>query len=466
MSAPTLSAWSLRSRLTVIILLPLIAVAAIAGIWQLNNARTTAEEVFDRALLSAALAVANDVTVSGGDAISLTTRDLLADTSGGRVFYHVYAPDGVIVAGYATPPVGIPRNPEQTTGQAYFDATYQGREVRGVRLQNQAQIDGFAGVFTTTVWQDRSVRTGFVRDLVLRTIAVISALICSLALIVWFGVRIGLRPLSDLQEAIGQRSSDELSAIQRPVPEEVVGIVGTLNRLFDQVSRRISSKDEFISNAAHQLRNPIAGVLSLAEAVESAPDEASAKRRSRELLQAARETSQLANQLLSFERARGSDISITGERLDICELGTEITESVLQSAIDPAVELSFVRPDAPVVVFGDRVMLREALLNLVTNALVHGGKQLSHITLTIEASGQTAVITVEDDGVGIPAEKQDQAKSRFGQAGGGGGSGLGLPIAAKVADNHGGYLEIRSPQKGTSVRLVLPIADPSAKICT
>ena len=92
------NAVSLRLRLTAIILLPIMTVAGLAGLWQLDNARKTATDVFDRSLRSAAHAVANDVAISGGDALSPETRDILAGTSGGEVFYHVYAPDGVIVA--------------------------------------------------------------------------------------------------------------------------------------------------------------------------------------------------------------------------------------------------------------------------------------------------------------------------------------------------------------------------------
>ncbi|RMH41448.1 MAG: sensor histidine kinase, partial [Alphaproteobacteria bacterium] len=142
---------SLRVRLTAIILAPTMAIALLAGLWQLGNARATAEDVFDRSLLSAALAVERDVAMSGGDALSVATRDLLADTSGGKVFYHVYAPDGVIVAGYATPPVGVPRDAGPPGRPQFFDARYMGRSVRGVRLRRVGEIDGMAGVFTTTV---------------------------------------------------------------------------------------------------------------------------------------------------------------------------------------------------------------------------------------------------------------------------------------------------------------------------
>ncbi len=448
---------SLRSRLILIILTPLLIVSLVAGIWQFRTTTARAENIFDRGLLSAALAISRDVAISGGDALSPLTRRLINDTSGGELFYHVYAPDGVFVTGYSTPPIPPDLQPDQSAEPIYFDAVYQREDVRVLRFRDVTTVDGVSGTFNVTVWQSADVRRNFVREVVMRSFAVIALLVTCVALIVWFGVRLGLRPLLELEGAVARRSSTDLEPIRRAVPLETKGLVQTLNRLFDQVSRRISSKDEFISNAAHQLRNPIAGVLALAEAVETAPNEGAAKHRSRELLQAARETSRLANQLLSFERARGSDISMTGEPVDICALGAEVVESAAQRTKDSVVELSLSGPDAPVLVFGDRVMLKEALLNILINALVHGGGQLSRVTMTIETSGQTVFITVEDDGIGIPNDRHDQAKSRFGQAGGGGGSGLGLSIAAKVAENHGGHLEVGRPRKGASVQIALPI---------
>jgi two-component system sensor histidine kinase TctE len=448
---------SLRSRLILIILVPLLIVSLVAGLWQFRATTARAESIFDRGLLSAALAISRDVAISGGDALSPLTRRLINDTSGGELFYHVYAPDGVFVTGYSTPPVPPNPQPVRSTEPLYFDAKYQREDVRVLRFQDVTTLDGVSGAFNITVWQSANVRRDFVREVVARSFAVIALLVMCVALIVWFGVRIGLRPLLELEGAIARRTSTDLEPIRRSVPLETRGLVQTLNRLFDQVSRRISSKDEFISNAAHQLRNPIAGVLALAEAVASAPNEGATKQRGRELLQAARETSRLANQLLSFERARGADISLTGARLDICALGAEVVETISERAKESDVEVSMLEPDAPILVFGDQVMLKEALLNLLTNALVHGGAQLSRIMMTIETDGQNAILTVEDNGCGIPNDRHDQAKSRFGQAGGAEGSGLGLSIAAKVADNHGGTLEVGTPREGTSVQIALPI---------
>ena len=96
---------SLRARLTLIILPPLLIISLIAGAWQFHSTTLRAESIFDKGLLSAAIAISRDVALSDGDAISPSTRRLLADTSGGTIFYHVFAPDGVFVTGYSTPPV-------------------------------------------------------------------------------------------------------------------------------------------------------------------------------------------------------------------------------------------------------------------------------------------------------------------------------------------------------------------------
>lgn len=447
---------SLRIRLTAIILLPLMTIAILAGLWQMSNARRTAADVFDRGLLSAAIGVANDIAISEGDALSERTRDILAGTSGGPVFYHVYAPDGVIVAGYATPPVGIPGIRETAASPTYFDAIYLGRSVRGVRIQNRTEIDGFAGIFTTTVWQDRAVRVDFVRDLVMRSFITISGLILSLALIVWFGVRLGLRPLIDLEQAIEQRSSADLSPIRRAVPEEVAGIVSTLNTLFAQVSRSMTAQSEFIANAAHQLRNPIAGVLALAEALNTAPTPAESKTRAQDLLDAARETADLSQKLLMLERADA--ISPHSVR-EVCNLSTEMPHWIQGFRDRAGAGVKVVLDIGPGLgaVTCDPVMLREAVTNLVDNACRHGGADLSQIMVIAREDGPWAVLEVCDDGQGMPPENLPKAVQRFAQLSDTSGSGLGVSIVQAIAHGHDGTLDLLSDAAGFRAQLRIPL---------
>ncbi|WP_439143806.1 sensor histidine kinase [Planktotalea sp.] len=451
-------------RLIVIILTPLLMLSLIAAAWQFRTTTTRAENIFDRGLLSAALAISRDVAVSDGDAISPSTRRLVNDTSGGTLFYHVFAPDGVFVTGYSTPPVLPQGAPKDFVDPFYYDGNYQGAKVRVLRFQDVTVVSGVAGVFNITVWQSASVRSSFVRDVLTRSFSVIGLLVISVAVIVWFGVGLGLRPLLDLEQAIAKRTPSELEPIRRAVPVEAQGLVRTLNQLLDRVSRRISSKDEFISNAAHQLRNPMAGVLALAEAVQSAPNAKAATARSTELVFAAREASDLTNRLLSFERASGADIAASGKVLDLKALVQEVCDSFTAQHLGQSIALSCDLPVQKVTIKGDGTMLHEALLNLLMNAIIHGGNTLSKINVELSIQVYNAALTITDNGIGIPADRHVQAISRFGQAGGGPGSGLGLPIAARVMTNHGGRLEILDCVAGTSIKLVLPLSsDPSRK---
>lgn len=449
---------SLRSRLILIILPPLLVISLIAAAWQFRTTTDRAESIFDRGLLSAALAISRDVALSDGDAISPPTQRLLNDTSGGVIFYHVYAPDGVFVTGYSTPPVLPHAAAKGPADPLYYNSTYQGVKVRVLRFQDLTVVSGVAGVFNFTVWQNADVRSSFVRDVLSRSFAVIALLVLSVAVVVWFGVGLGLRPLLDLERAIAKRTPSELEPIRRPVPAEAQGLVDTLNALLNRVSRRISSKDEFISNAAHQLRNPVAGVLALAEAVQNAPNAKAAKQRSAELVHAAREASDLTNKLLSFERASGTDIRHSATPIDLKSFIRDVGHAFKQEYPDPNVVLSYDLPAGDVIVRGDATMMHEAVLNLLTNCVVHGGQNLSQIKMHLSTGASNAVLVISDDGVGIPADKHIEALSRFSQAGGGPGSGLGLPIAARVMENHDGRLEILDSPLGASIRLSLPLA--------
>ena len=446
---------SLRLRLTLIILIPLLAIGAVVGTWQVSDARTKAADLFDRSLLSAALAISADVAQSNGDAISLETTDLLQDTSGGAVFYHVYAPDGIYVLGYATPPVSLDAPIGSEEKIIYFDGRYHSRDVRVLRYRSVTTIDGINGAFTYTVWQDVAVRNAFVRDLVLRTFIVIAVLIGSLALVVWFGVALGLRPLLDLEDAISRRSSDDLSPIRRAVPPETRGLVMRLNTLFEQVERAMDAQTALISNAAHQLRNPIAGVLAMAEAVRSAPDTATMQGRTDELLQAARRTSDLANKLLTLERVRAAPQDAYTSKVDLVALIEQIVENLQPQASTLGVTLDAdVSQRAHVV--ADKVMVGEAITNLVDNALQHGGPALSQTQVRLARDGDGALVTVEDDGVGLDPAQIETVLARFGQASPGEGSGLGLSIAEAVAERHGGALHLDTERRGLSVTLRLP----------
>lgn len=433
--------------------------AAVLGYWRFQAAQRTSEELFDRSLLSAALAISRDVAVSGGDAILPATRNLIGNASGGEVFYHVTGPRGIYVTGYAYPPV-TQRETEVSYGTPrYFEAEYRAEPVRVLRMTERRSIGNVSGDATVTVWQRVEDRSAFVRQLAYRAAGLIGGLLATLSAVVWFGVRLGLRPLTDLEDAIAQRSPDDLSRIRRAIPQEAKGIVTTLNRLFGQVQESMNAHHVFISDAAHQLRNPAAAVQAMAVSVQDAKTEQERTERIAQLVKAARLSARTAEQLLSLDRLRSDQMDVRHEVLDLNELVESVCTDAGASALSRGLEFELLPCPAPVMVLADRVLLSEALKNLIDNAIKHGGDGLQKITVALNKSGANAQLCVMDDGIGLSPKNQEKAFSRFGQLQPSEGSGLGLAITKSIAEHHKGSLQIEPVDKGTRILFSLPISE-------
>lgn len=449
---------SLRQRLFALILTPLMLMAVLLGYWRYTVAQDTAAELFDRSLLSAGLAISRDVAISGGDALLPSTRDLIRDASGGEVFYHATGPDGIYVTGYAYPPTGGP-DFEDPYHPIFYEAQYREEPVRVLRLTERQTIDALTGDATVTVWQRIADRNAIAYGLAIRAAALISALLVTLGLVVWYGVQLGLRPLLDLEDAIAMRSPDDLSKIRRAVPGETRGIVETLNRLFGKVEASITAHQSFISDAAHQLRNPVASVQSLAETARDAPSDVERRKRLDELVRATRSAARVTEQLLSLDRLQQSDGGESFEDFDLVVLVEETCADLAPSILASGLEFELDATEEPLPVHADRFFVSEALKNLIHNARKHGGSGLSRICVRAMRENDHAAMTVEDDGRGLSPELADIAFSRFSQVEPSDGSGLGLAIAASIAKTHGGTLRINAASTGASLTLALPTVD-------
>ncbi|CRL10106.1 Sensor protein QseC [Phaeobacter italicus] len=448
-----MKAISLRLRLFLVILSPLFLVSILLGWWRFEVAQDTSEQLFDRTLLSAALAISRDVAISEGDALSPATRQVISDAGGGELFYHVTGPGGIYVTGYAYPP--RPETPVARDLPSYYFAKYRGEDMRVLRMIENRTIGTLTGDTVVTVWQRVNDRRAFARALAFRAAALMAALMAALALIIWFGVQIGLRPLNDLQAAIRQRSPDDLSPIRRPVPNEVSGIVATLNRLLVQVQVSIEAHQAFISDAAHQLRNPAAAILALAETLPQVQDPAERAKCERQLADAARKSARLSEQLLSLERLRYDD-STAMEPFDLNSVVEDVCRTFAAKALSGNLEFDLVLGTAPLTVMGNPVLIGEALINILDNALKHGGGAMSAIKVRASANDDSVMISIQDDGTGIPPSKVGTAFRRFSQLQHGEGTGLGLAIVEQVMARHAGRVDLVPTEKGTKFCLSFP----------
>lgn len=449
---PTAS--SLRLRLFLVILPPLLLVSLLLGWWRFEVAQHTSEELFDRALLSAALAISRDVAISEGDALSTATRRVVSDAGGGELFYHVTGPGGVYVTGYAYPP--RPDSPVARDLPSFYYATYRGEDMRVLRMIENRVIGTLTGDTVVTVWQRVSDRRAFARALALRAAALIAGLMATLALVIWFGVQIGLRPLNDLEAAIRRRSPDDLGPIRRSVPHEVSGIVSTLNRLLGQVQGSFEAHQAFISDAAHQLRNPAAAILTLAETLPHLKNKAERAQCETQLIEAARRSARLAEQLLSLERLRYDD-STTMASFDLNTVVEDVCRSFAAKVLSHDLEFELELHTGSLPVMGNAVLVGEALINILENALKHGGAEMTAICVRTTAGVDHALIEVEDDGRGIPPGKVGTVFRRFSQLQHGEGTGLGLAIVQQVMVRHAGHVDLVPTERGTKFSLRFPL---------
>jgi two-component system sensor histidine kinase TctE len=243
------------------------------------------------------------------------------------------------------------------------------------------------------------------------------------------------------------------------VQTEFQPLVHALNDHMERVQNQMAAQRRFVSNAAHQLRTPLALMSTQAGVAARETDDARREEALQALRSSIRHVSRLASQLLTLSRAEPGSRRPRSETIDLAAAARDIVaahaEQALQRNIDLGLEVS-----EPVPVEGDGTMLREMLVNLVDNAIRYTRPD-GRVTVSVGRRGDIAVLDVEDNGPGIPAAEREQVFERFYRVLGteGEGSGLGLAIVREVVDGAGGEVNLAEADGGGLVISVrLPIA--------
>lgn len=449
---------SLRGRLFLLLILPLVAVAAIASFARYAGAARLTQELYDNTLLAVALTISRDVVLSEGTVLTEKLLDDLTTALGDPVYYRVTGPEGRFVTGYSNPPNPPAGVTAPDTGPWFFDSISTGRPVRVVVLRDFISDPQFGGWVTVEVWQTMFQRHALSRDLVMQSSVGLGVLILTAALILWFGIQLGLKPLWDLREAIDQRGADDLRPIRRWVPPELRPLVATTNSLFARLSQAFALRDGFISDAAHQLRNPIAAIQSQAEAAALAPDAQELRARVTDLATIARSTGRLTSQLLSLERVRGRSLKAFVQKVDLAGLLRARLRDFAETHLRQGVDVAFHVTGSPRMIECDPILIEELVANLLDNAAKYGLRAGGHLEVTIAFSPQSVSLIFADDGPGVPAPVRQRVFDRFFRMDDdhGGGCGLGLAIVADVAAAHGGNARCAPSATGARFEIDLP----------
>jgi two-component system OmpR family sensor kinase len=310
-----------------------------------------------------------------------------------------------------------------------------------------------------------------IRRLVAVEAAATSAVLAVLAVVMWWVIHLGVRPVKRMTETAGAIAAGDLS---RRVPEGDPGteagqlgvaLNGMLTRIEDAFEQRSASEArlrQFVADASHELRTPVATIRGYAElfragALDQPAELGDAMRRTE---QEAIRMGSLVDDLLALARL---DQGRPLERapVDLVQLADDAVRDAL--AVDPTRALRTIAPD-PVTVLGDGASLHQVVANLVANAMVHAPG--ASIEVRVRAEGDYAVIEVADDGPGMSPADAARAFERFYRADASrnrhqGGSGLGLAIVEASVRAHAGTVSLTSTLgRGTTVRVELPMRAP------
>ena len=420
-----------------------------------------ASEAYDQALVDVGIALGERIRSSGdGYAFDLpgAAEQVLRTDKYDAIFYQLRRPDGSTLAGDPDLPAP-PRSAEPEDGIIAYDAEYRGQPIRVIALL----VPCGGEICTVQVAETTNKRDNLARSIVLSSLVPALAIAAATLLIVWIGVKRGLAPLEDLSAEIRARSARDLRPIDPGhAPQEARPLVGALNQLFHQVDESSTSQQRFLANAAHQLRTPLAGLqahteIALAQGVPEAQ-----RAQLEQIHRATIRTARLASQLLALARVEpgGARVDVAAP-VNLRAVVEDAADEWVHRALAREIDLGFELADATAQ--GDALLLREALSNLIHNALEYtpaGGRVTVRTGVRGEGGNARAFLEVEDDGPGIPPAERARVLERFYRVPGtvGTGSGLGLAIVREIALAHRAELDIGAGEggRGCKVGLTFP----------
>ena len=478
---------SLARQLLLWLLLPQLVLWMAGGVATYKIASGYANQAVDASLLQASRSLARQLKPIGNGLLidfPRAAQDVLEADPQDRQLYMVSSPPGQFILGNQAlpPPPGfngtsndeIPLNtPHFYDGsmpmhERHGHKTVAGQPLRLVALYLHFGEDGA----TPQTMLVQVARSSANREELARRILIdmlpMSGLVLLMTLIVWLGIRAGLSPLARLRQQVEGRAPTDLAPLQlASAPREVWALATAINTLLAAVQNTVATQKRFIGDAAHQLRTPLAGLKSQTEIALQSTTDPELRARLQRVHDSATRSAHLVNQLLTLARAEPESAMVQDrQRFDLHRLATTQTAEWVPRALRLGVDLGLADalPDGPVWVVANRLLISEALSNVIDNALHYAAAPSAQVTVRVSRDGERALLEVLDNGPGIAQADQARVFERFVRAtDSGNGCGLGLAIVKEIIERHGGEVMLSDAiPHGLHVRMWLPRAEPES----
>ena len=463
--------YSLR-RTLLLVLLPGMLLVVGAELWLTwRTAVDASNAAYDRSLLGAIKSIdANISTESGGLGVELpyVMLEFFELTASGPVYYRVAAEDGLVEIGNSDLPA--PARPLESGKPQFNDTTYHGEPIRlgsYARLLKRPLAGQSAPQrIIIQVAETLNSREQFTRVLVVQALARDLVLVLLTAVMLVLVIGWALRPLARLRNDVRTRSPQDLTPVATSgIPADVQPLVEAINHHVERTRLLTQAQRRFVDDASHQLRTPLATLTTQVGFALREPDPDKLRDALLAVKAQLEETIRQTNQMLSLARADSAEL--VPEPVDLAALAEDVTRAWWPEARAHGIDLGLENTAEGVRVMAHQGLLREALANLLHNAIRYtpGGGQ---VTVSVVVEDGAARLTVMDNGPGMPESERQRAGERFfrGSHAGPPGSGLGLAIVRSIAERHGGQLTVGCGVEGhgLAVSMRLPLDSAAQRL--
>ena len=335
----------------------------------------------------------------------------------------------------------------------------------GVNWKTFGQVDRTNGNHVVVAIRRSEVDSTIIATLVSVFVPLFGAALMGMLLTSFLVSRL-LKPLEGWACHIGQMSPYDTDPIDdRAALKEVRPVLAALNRMMERVRESIAFERRFVRDAAHELRTPLTAIRAQIEGTDWQGLSNEQDMRMHKVKFGLRRASRLVNQLMDLARSEEPRTSVRESPVEIGGLvGAKLTEIINSSSISDPTRISFNGSEHPVTLSCNAHDVEVVLSNLVDNAVKYAGDK-AMIDVSLSTAGGKAIITVEDDGPGIPEDKREEVFNRFVRLSPSTsyGSGLGLALVKEIVTKLGGEVSLRKSERlgGLLVMVTLPF-EPAA----
>jgi two-component system sensor histidine kinase QseC len=297
------------------------------------------------------------------------------------------------------------------------------------------------------VARTHSLHEHLVKEFLLNILKPVVLLLLPFVGLLWLGINGGLAPLRVLARQIANRDHSNLEPLaSEAVPNEARVMVDEINALFLRLKQAMERFSRFTSDVSHELRNPIAGILTHAHIALNAPKQQVKQQSLEQLVTGARQLGHIVDQLLTLARIEPDQLHDSFVRVNLHEVSVEVISQLTSAAIQKGLELELLGED-PICIHGNRQLAGILLSNLIRNS-IHATPAGGRIRVILSDSYTGASIQVEDTGPGIPEVDRKRIFERFYKTPGSSGCGLGLSIVQAITSVHNGTVSLFPRKEG------------------